>query len=142
MRRFFGRDPADQPLDEQDEDEIEDDFHGSFHGSQHSGAPGSIGVSSRRSQDRGSVTRRAPLRSCETCHTNVKPEEGVRCSGCEKWAHEHCLIKLDVGNRFHALLCLTCNQVASRNLRIIGGYDLPPVRLNKEDEWFRRMLES
>ena len=143
MRRLFGRNPADQPLDEEDdEDDLEDDFHGSFHGSQHSGAPGSVGVSSRRSQDRGSVTRRLPHRSCETCHTIIQPDDGVRCFGCEKWTHEHCLIRLDIGNRYHALLCLTCNQAANRNLRIVGANDLPYVRLNKEDEWFRRVLEN
>ena len=84
MRRFFGSNgPADQPLEEQEEEADQDDFAGSFHGSQHSGAPGSLGVSSRRSQDRRSVTRRTPLRSCycETCHTYVKPEEGLRVLG-------------------------------------------------------------
>ena len=131
MRRFFGRDPADQPLDEQDEDDNEDDFAGSFHGSQHSGAPGSLGVSGRRSQDRRSVTRRSnfgtgTLRNwhCETCQTYVYPQEGLRCPGCEKWTHEHCQVKLDIGYRFHAWLCLTCNQEMSRNLRIIGGLGL------------------
>ena len=150
MRRFFGSNgPADQPLEAQDEGAGQEDFAGSFHGSQHSGARGSSRVSGRRSQDRRSVTRRSnfgigTLRSWdwETCQRIVYPQEGLRCPGCEKWTHEHCQVKLDIGHRFHAWLCLTCNQEMSRNLRIIGGFDLPSVRLNNEDAWFRRVLEA
>ena len=57
---------------------------------------------------------------CETCGLSFEPfHRRTKCSGCSLWTHEECTEQLDFGTKWHAEMCLSCHQRATRMLRVV-----------------------
>ena len=86
---------------------------------EHQGVGGisAVAVSSRRTQERGASTRRLGGRpviiTCETCLQKLPAQSSVQCSGCNKGTHERCQSQLNIGDRYHAMMC-SCARIKYR----------------------------
>ena len=105
----------------------------------------SAAVSGRRTQERGSSrsSERPPMEDlpCETCWQKLEPhQQMVQCSGCGKWTHENCQEQLDIGMRWHAVMCLMCKNKVTHWLRIVAAAEKRRFRSWNEDDWFRSLL--
>ena len=74
-----------------------------------------IGVSGRRDQEgRASRSGERPQMedlSCETCYQKLEPHQQLeQCSACGRWTHGQCQERLDIGKRWHVLMCLMCKN--------------------------------
>ena len=84
-----------------------------------------------------------PIDECETCWQKLEPrQQTVQCSGCGKWIHEYCQEQLDIGMRFHAMMCLMCTNKASHWLRIARAAESKTFRTWREDKWLRTVIDS
>ena len=80
---------------------------------------------------------------CETCHQKLEPyQQKVQCSGCGKCIHERCQENLDIGMRWHALMCLMCKNKVAHWLRIVEASQKRRFRYWNEDEWFQNLLHQ
>ena len=143
MSRLFGQpDPVDQPQmapgGRMNQNLTGDDVHDQ----PHSGAAASSGVSGRRSRDRRLSSRRLRPNQCETCRRDLEPNQGVKCKGCGRRTHGHCQLRLDIGNRFHAMMCFTCTERTTQSLRTVATGDTQQARFEREDLWFQRVVEA
>ena len=82
-------------------------------------------VSGQRAQERGasrsSERPQMEYLPCETCCQKLEPyPKLVQCSGCGKWTHERCQERLDIGMRWHAVMCLMCKNKVAHLLRIVA----------------------
>ena len=79
--------------------------------------------------------------SCETCCLSFEPyQRRVQCSGCSLWTHEECIEQLDFGTKWHAEMCLSCHQRATRMFRVVSAIELRRGHHWNQDEWFDDLL--
>ena len=79
--------------------------------------------------------------SCETCCLRLEPyQRRVQCSGCLHWTHEECTEQFDFGTKWHAEMCLSCQQRATRMLRVVSAVELRRGHHWNQDEWFDTLL--
>ena len=107
----------------------------------------SAAVSGRRAQERrASRSSERPQMEdlpCETCYQKLEPSpQIVQCSGCGKWTHERCQERLDIGMRWHALMCLMCKNKVADWLRIVEASQKRRLRYWNEYEWFQNLLHQ
>ena len=138
MNRLFGQsDPVDQPQ-MASEGRIRQNFTGDdVHDQPHQGVAASSGVSARRSRERRVSSRRLRPNQCVTCKGDLEPNQGVRCKGCGRRTHGSCQMRLDIGNRFHAMMCLPCTEKTTQSLRNVASGDTRQARFEREDRWFQ-----
>ena len=53
-----------------------------------------------------------------------------------------CQSQLDIGDRFHAMMCFMCTNHVTHLLRIARAFEDRTFRTWREDEWLRTVLES
>ena len=80
---------------------------------------------------------------CETCGQSLEPHDArVRCAVCTLWTHRECVETLRIGYSWRAEMCLTCEQRASRKLRVIKAIELRRGNRWVPDDWFRDLLHD
>ena len=112
----------------------------------HQDARSTSAVSGRRTQEQGASTRRPgvipPIIKCETCLQRLQGQHAVQRSGCGKGTHVECQSQLNIGDRFHAMMCFMCTNQVSHWLRIVRAAESRTFRTWREDRWFRTIIES
>ena len=112
----------------------------------HQDARSTSAVSGRRTQEQGASTRRPgvipPIIQCETCLQRLEGQHAVQCSGCGKGTHVGCQSQLDIGDRFHAMMCFLCTHKVSHWLRIVGAAERRKFRAWSEDDWFQSLRDK
>ena len=79
---------------------------------------------------------------CETCSLSFEPyHRRTKCSGCSLWTHEECTERLDIGTRWHADMCLSCQQKVTRKLRVVSAIELRRGNRWDQDHWFSFLLD-
>ena len=98
------------------------------------------GVMTERYSEEGvpqAVRSRHRQISCETCCLRLEQHQRHwQCSGCRHWTHEGCTEQFDFGTKWHADMCSTCMQRATRTLRVVSVVELSQGHHWNQDEWF------
>ena len=79
--------------------------------------PRGFGVESH-SHEEVSIAERPRQRQigCETCGLSFEPHHRrIKCHMCSLWMHEECIETLDIGTKWHAEMCLSCQQRSTGN---------------------------
>ena len=106
-----------------------------------------IDSSGRRARER-SATRsvdRSQLEdlSCETCYQKLElRQQSEQCSGCGRWTHVQCHVCLDIGHRWHVLMCIVCKNKVEHWFRIVEASQRKRFKFWDADEWFENLLEQ
>ena len=104
------------------------------------------GVTTERYSEEGvpqAVRSRHRQISCETCCLRLEQyQRHWQCSGCRHWTHEGCTEQFDFGTKWHADMCLTCKQKATRMLRVVSAVELSRGHHWNQDEWFDILLNQ
>ena len=92
------------------------------HEQSHQAANSTLGVSGRRTQEQEVSTQRPgrlpSVVTCETCRQTLPVRSAVQCSGCDSGTHVECQTQLDIGSRFHTMMCFICTNHVTHLLRI------------------------
>ena len=79
---------------------------------------------------------------CETCGLSFEPHHRrTKCHMCSLWMHEECTEQLNIGTKWHAEMCLSCQQRATRKLRVISAIELRRGNRWDQDGWFKYFLD-
>ena len=75
---------------------------------------------------------------CETCGQSLEPHQRrVKCHMCCLWIHDECIETLHIGTKWHADMCLACQQRSTRKLRVISAIELRRGNRWDQDIWFK-----
>ena len=74
---------------------------------------------------------------CETCSLSFEPHHRrTKCHMCSLWMHEECTEQVNIGTKWHADMCLSCQQRVTRKLRVISAIELRRGNRWDQDQWF------
>ena len=81
--------------------------------------------------------------SCETCYQKLElRQQSEQCCGCGRWTHVQCHVCLDIGHRWHVLMCIVCKNKVEHWFRIVEASQRKRFKFWDADEWFENLLEQ
>ena len=91
------------------------------------------------------VAKRPPHQQirCMTCNQSLDEEQPMfKCHVCSSWMHDTCVEILRIGQSWKAEMCLNCQQVMTKQLKVISAQEKRKAKRFDQDEWFQDFKAS